>query len=232
MVDNTALLTSGDKIYARKRKAKKEQVEEVSFDPKARRSFLTGFHKRKVQRRENAIAQIKAREREDRLELRKERREQQQELLAQKIRENKEYYGIVDSGSSNGSSESGGDDDGDDGDDSAEEDDDKDVSVLRGDDSVTTVTVTKDFDPTNIDDEEIGLERKLTPQTLASNLERQLNKARRRNGEDGGSGDENNGPAKKQPKKKTKKFRYETKAKRHERTVKERGKTKKRGGRK
>ncbi|KAI8321307.1 hypothetical protein GQ54DRAFT_251478, partial [Martensiomyces pterosporus] len=77
--DNATLLTSGNKAYAKKRKARREQVEEVAFDPKARRTFLTGFHKRKVERRERAMAQLKEREREDRLEMRREKREQQQE---------------------------------------------------------------------------------------------------------------------------------------------------------
>lgn len=39
-------------------------VEEVTFDPAAREEFLTGFHKRKVQRAKHAqeIAEKKARE--------------------------------------------------------------------------------------------------------------------------------------------------------------------------
>ncbi|KAJ2811339.1 hypothetical protein GGI24_006847, partial [Coemansia furcata] len=66
--NNAALLTKGSKVYAKKRRAKKEQVEKIEFDPKARHSFLTGFHKRKLERRENAIAQAKAKDREDYLE--------------------------------------------------------------------------------------------------------------------------------------------------------------------
>ncbi|KAJ2615049.1 hypothetical protein GGF44_005970, partial [Coemansia sp. RSA 1694] len=101
MRDNAALLTKGSKVYAKKRKARKEQVEKVEFDPKARRSFLTGFHKRKLERRETAIAQAKAKEREDHLELRREKREQQKDLLAQRIMENKSYYGIATSDNEN-----------------------------------------------------------------------------------------------------------------------------------
>ncbi|PIA15129.1 hypothetical protein COEREDRAFT_28231, partial [Coemansia reversa NRRL 1564] len=74
--NNSTTLTRGGRVYAKKRKAKRAQVEEVVFDPTARHSFLTGFHKRKVQRREHAVAEAKAYERQEKLDMRRERREQ------------------------------------------------------------------------------------------------------------------------------------------------------------
>lgn len=49
---------------AKRRKVTTTAVEEVNFDPDARQEFLTGFHKRKVQRSKHAqeIAEKKAKE--------------------------------------------------------------------------------------------------------------------------------------------------------------------------
>ncbi|KAK2755499.1 hypothetical protein FQN54_006436 [Arachnomyces sp. PD_36] len=62
---------------AKRRKVTTTAVEELNFDPDARQEFLTGFHKRKVQRAKNAqeIAEKKAKEekRESRRKLREER---------------------------------------------------------------------------------------------------------------------------------------------------------------
>lgn len=220
MRDNAAILTAGSKAYAKKRKARKEQVEEVSFDPDARRTFLTGFHKRKVQRRERAIAQAKAKEREEHLEMRREKREQRKEMLAQKIMESKTQYGI-DSPKEEDEKEDSED---------SEDDKQKDVSVLPGESSVTTVTVTKGFDPTRIDDEDQsdGLQQRLTPQDILKKL---MNEAIEPSSvqEDDEEGKEEDGDNKQKSKtkpnqKKKKKFRYETKAKRAERNYKAKGK--------
>ncbi len=42
-------------------------VDEITFDPAARQEYLTGFHKRKVQRIENAKDQAAKREKEERV---------------------------------------------------------------------------------------------------------------------------------------------------------------------
>ncbi|KAJ2161699.1 hypothetical protein GGF46_001292 [Coemansia sp. RSA 552] len=198
--DNTTVLTRGARVYAKKRRARRAQVEEVQFDPKERRSFLTGFHKRKVQRREKAQAEAKALERREALQMRRERRSEQQEQLAQKMFENKQYYDpaaaasglLVDQDSSD------------------EAEDDEGVEVLEGDSSVTTVTVTRDFDPVGMDDEESGLGRRLTPQELADKLKRTI----RERAEAGPEDDADAAAETRKPKKRTKNFRYETKAKR------------------
>jgi ribosomal RNA-processing protein 17 len=48
----------------KRRKVVTTTVEEINFDPDARQEFLTGFHKRKLERAKNAqkIAEKKARE--------------------------------------------------------------------------------------------------------------------------------------------------------------------------
>ncbi|KAJ2805751.1 hypothetical protein H4R21_001138 [Coemansia helicoidea] len=202
MSDNAAVLTRGAQVYARKRKARQEQVAEVQFDSKDRRTFLTGFHKRKVQRREHAQAQAQEQAREERLKLRREQRVQKKEELAQRL------FGPTQAESSGGEFSDGSDG----GEDSGAED--AEVEVLQGDTSVTTVTVTRDFDPAAIGSTGISLDKKLSPQDIAARLERNLTKCLEDDGEsDGGAA----APAAKANAKSNKKapqkqFRYETKA--------------------
>ncbi|KAJ2359918.1 hypothetical protein H4S01_005956 [Coemansia sp. RSA 2610] len=194
MADNARLLTRGTRALAMKRKARQQEVEEVQFDPKARQTFLTGFHKRKVERREKAAASIKAQERQEYLQMRKERREEQQEQLAAKLL------------GQNAQDEEGGDD-------AEQSGSDKEaVEVLEGAGSVTTVTVTRGFDADDMSSDAAGLERRLAPHEVAQQLERNL----RRRMESAGDGEEakKDKKDKKDGKKGTKKFRYETKAKR------------------
>lgn len=56
--------------YPKKRKAQ-PKVEEVNFDPEARHEFLTGFHKRKVQRIKHAQDAAEKRMREEKRQDRK-----------------------------------------------------------------------------------------------------------------------------------------------------------------
>ncbi|KAJ1899514.1 hypothetical protein LPJ66_002062 [Kickxella alabastrina] len=212
MSDNAAVLTSGSKVYAKKRKARKEQVEEIEFDPKARRTFLTGFHKRKVERRETAIEQAKQKEREELLKLRRERREQQQEALIDKLRENKSVYGGADSDSESGSDDGSGAVSG--GEDEGKDEDGAETSVLTGETSVTTVKVVRDFDPRNLVEDEILLEKRLTPQGLIDKLKKDVAERARRAEADAIREKKEAEAARKSQKKKPKKFRYETKAKR------------------
>lgn len=55
---------------SRKRKAV-HAIEEIAFDNSARAEFLTGFHKRKVQRQKHAQEEAAKRAREEKIELRK-----------------------------------------------------------------------------------------------------------------------------------------------------------------
>ena len=54
------------------KRRKVEQVEEITFNPEARQEYLTGFHKRKLQRIENARDAAAKREKEERVKARKE----------------------------------------------------------------------------------------------------------------------------------------------------------------
>ncbi|CAM0141524.1 ergosterol biosynthesis protein [Umbelopsis sp. WA50703] len=79
-MNNTKLLSAGSKIYARKRKLKKETIERIDFDFDARKEFLTGFHKRKLERKKKAREVAIERERVDRLQARAEAREERKRL--------------------------------------------------------------------------------------------------------------------------------------------------------
>ena len=57
---------------ATKRRKLNNQIEEITFDPAARQEYLTGFHKRKQQRIENAKEAALKKEKEERV---KERRQ-------------------------------------------------------------------------------------------------------------------------------------------------------------
>ena len=55
----------------KRRKAKVPEIEEISFDITARQDYLTGFHKRKLQRAKHAKEQAVERERLEKIEARK-----------------------------------------------------------------------------------------------------------------------------------------------------------------
>ncbi|GAA5802723.1 nucleolar protein 12 [Helicostylum pulchrum] len=84
---NTDILSAGSKIYAKKRKIKKETVESVDFDPVSRTEFLTGFHKRKVERKNKTREKYALLAKEEKLIHRKEVREQRQALAEKNVAE-------------------------------------------------------------------------------------------------------------------------------------------------
>lgn len=59
------------KPSAKRRKLNTSAVEEVTFDPAARFDYLTGFHKRKVQRTKQAQEAAAQKARQERIEERK-----------------------------------------------------------------------------------------------------------------------------------------------------------------
>ncbi|KAF8638055.1 hypothetical protein AX16_010687 [Volvariella volvacea WC 439] len=133
---NLQYLTRQHNIVAAKRRAKRDQVNEILFDEDARRQFLTGFHKRKQAKVEAAKRKAKEREKQDRL---RERREQR-EALRERARENallveKAYGGQVDEDSekewSGITSASAGPDE----------------EEYEGEETLATVTIVEDFDP-------------------------------------------------------------------------------------
>ncbi|CEP12557.1 hypothetical protein [Parasitella parasitica] len=84
---NTDILSAGSKVYAKKRKAKKETVESVDFDEASRTEFLTGFHKRKVERKNRTKEKYALLAKEEKLRNRKEAREQRQRLADKNVQE-------------------------------------------------------------------------------------------------------------------------------------------------
>lgn len=82
---NKQILTGGEKY--RQDKAKKYGVDEVVFDKLAREEFLTGFHKRKVERQKKAQAYHKEQERLAKIEARKLARAEKQREIDERLRQ-------------------------------------------------------------------------------------------------------------------------------------------------
>ncbi|CEG70641.1 hypothetical protein RMATCC62417_06503 [Rhizopus microsporus] len=86
-VKNTDILSAGSKIYAKKRKAKQETVEYVEFDPEKRQEYLTGFHKRKLERKNKTKEKYAKLAKEEKLRSRREAREERQRLADKNVQE-------------------------------------------------------------------------------------------------------------------------------------------------
>jgi len=128
--DNIATLTRSHSAIAAKKRAKHAQIKEVVFDDEARRSFLTGFHKRKVARREQSKKTALLREKQERLETRRQRRLALAERAARNAAEVERAYGACTEGDEGGvHSEL----------EEAEEE-------YEGEEQLATVTVVQDFD--------------------------------------------------------------------------------------
>ncbi|ODV96789.1 hypothetical protein PACTADRAFT_48603 [Pachysolen tannophilus NRRL Y-2460] len=95
---NREILTGGKK-YAQKQQ-KKHRVDEVVFDKESREEYLTGFHKRKIQRQKKAQEFNKERERLAKIEERKKIRDERKEVVAKQLEryneQLKDLSGIVD----------------------------------------------------------------------------------------------------------------------------------------
>ncbi|KAK2750192.1 hypothetical protein FQN57_004689 [Myotisia sp. PD_48] len=82
----------------RRKTAAAARIEEISFDPEARQEYLTGFHKRKLQRAKHAqgIAEKKAKEErlEQRRKIREERKADFQRALDQHRAQMREANGL------------------------------------------------------------------------------------------------------------------------------------------
>mmetsp|Transcript_8691 Transcript_8691/g.10834 ORF Transcript_8691/g.10834 Transcript_8691/m.10834 type:complete len:270 (-) Transcript_8691:12-821(-) len=81
---NREILTGGKK-YAQKQ-AKKYGVDEVVFDKDSRQEYLTGFHKRKLQRQKKAQEYNKEQERLARIEERKKMREEKKKDIETQLK--------------------------------------------------------------------------------------------------------------------------------------------------
>ncbi|KAI9442388.1 nucleolar protein 12-domain-containing protein [Lactarius indigo] len=101
MTSNIKSLTQSHKVIRAKRKQKREQVPAIVFDEDARREFLTGFHKRKLEKREESKKRALAREKQEHLEARREQRRILAEQAIQNAAKVEEAYGgfVQDTGS-------------------------------------------------------------------------------------------------------------------------------------
>ncbi|KAH7306064.1 putative ribosomal RNA-processing protein 17 [Rhexocercosporidium sp. MPI-PUGE-AT-0058] len=68
-----------------KRRKTEHKIEEISFDNDARADYLTGFHKRKVQRAKRAQEEAVKKGREERVVMRKQLREERKQELEQHV---------------------------------------------------------------------------------------------------------------------------------------------------
>lgn len=84
---NREILTGGRKYKEAKRS--KNRVEEVTFDSESRVTYLTGFHKRKVERKKNAQKHAEDMAKKERIEERARIREERKEQVRKKLEEMK-----------------------------------------------------------------------------------------------------------------------------------------------
>ncbi|KAF5208702.1 putative ribosomal RNA-processing protein [Clavispora lusitaniae] len=85
---NREILTGGKKYQ--QKQAKKFGVDEVVFDKESRQEYLTGFHKRKLERKKKAQQYYKEQERLAKIAERKETREEQQRTFEEQLKQLKE----------------------------------------------------------------------------------------------------------------------------------------------
>lgn len=197
-------------------------VEEITFDPAAREEFLTGFHKRKLARVKHAQEEAAKKEREERVKQRREMRQQRKEDLERHVQEVNALLKKADGELSEGEDE----------DDEAADEEGEDeewtgfeepVEINReeeyiDEDKYTTITVetvdisksgfSKPEEAGSEEDSEGGREAAVGSKLQASNKQVWTKEK----------------PSKDRPKKKKKKFRYESKADRKVTRLKERSK--------
>ncbi|KAF8161192.1 nucleolar protein 12-domain-containing protein [Crassisporium funariophilum] len=144
--NNFTVLTQSHKAIAAKKKAKREQIKEITFDDEARREFLTGFHKRKLAKAEAARSKAKEREKQDRLEARREQRRMLREQAIENSTQVEKAYGAVIAHSCSA------DEDADDwtGIGSSQKQDNGRDEEFEDEEMLATVTVIEDFDPDTI----------------------------------------------------------------------------------
>ncbi|ORZ21593.1 nucleolar protein 12 [Absidia repens] len=84
---NTDILSAGSKVYEKKRRMKKETVEAIDFDFDKRQEFLTGFHKRKLERKQASRDKYKEKERQERIKFRAENKAERQREVNNRLAE-------------------------------------------------------------------------------------------------------------------------------------------------
>ncbi|KAJ6625527.1 nucleolar protein 12-domain-containing protein [Mycena sp. CBHHK59/15] len=157
---NIASLTRSHNAIAAKKNAKRTQIKEILFDDDARSEFLTGFHKRKLAKADAARKKAVEREKQERLEMRREQRRTLRERAIENAAQVEKAYGAVDVDEDDaqwtGISGSDGKDKGK----QMEEE-------YEDEDMLATVTVVEDFDPDSFIH---GPRLKTTPAQSASSV--------------------------------------------------------------
>ncbi|EON99519.1 putative rrna processing protein rrp17 protein [Phaeoacremonium minimum UCRPA7] len=69
-----------------KKRKKDHAIEEISFDNSAREEYLTGFHKRKLQRKKYAEEQAAEKARQEKIELRKQIRDERKQAVEDHVK--------------------------------------------------------------------------------------------------------------------------------------------------
>ncbi|KAG8852278.1 hypothetical protein FRB91_006718 [Serendipita sp. 411] len=196
---NVAVLTRENQVWASKKKQKKEQVKEILFDDTARREYLTGFRKRKLARQEAGKARAMEKERQARLEERREIRKELKERAVKNAREvERTYGGEYDSGNPGEASTS-----------SQTGPHQEDVQY-EDQEQLATVTIVEEFNPDDFRSANTGVRKRETAQEHPRKPDRRKEKALMLSK-----------PSIKKPK-----FHYETKAARKHEKLKQRARRK------
>ncbi|KAH8985934.1 nucleolar protein 12-domain-containing protein [Lactarius hatsudake] len=144
MTSNIKSLTQSHKVIRAKRKQKREQVPAIVFDEDARREFLTGFHKRKLAKKEESKKRALAREKQEHLEARREQRRILAEQATQNAAKVEAAYGgfVEDTGSDDeewhGIASAPSNDAG------------LEQETYSDEEQLATVTIVEDFDPSTL----------------------------------------------------------------------------------
>ncbi|KAF8265807.1 nucleolar protein 12-domain-containing protein [Lactarius quietus] len=145
MTSNIKSLTQSHKAIRAKKKQKREQVPAIVFDDDARREFLTGFHKRKLAKKEESKKRALAREKQQHLEARREQRRVLAEQATQNAARVEEAYGgfVQDAESDDGEWRGIG---------SAPSNDAglEQEAAYSDEEQLATVTIVEDFDPSTL----------------------------------------------------------------------------------
>ncbi|TFY78646.1 hypothetical protein EWM64_g5364 [Hericium alpestre] len=192
MASNLSVLTKSHQIIASKKRQRKQQIKEIT-------EFLTGFHKRKLAKTEEGKKKAIERDKQERLETRREQRKMLAEQAIENAAKVEKAYGAVIAGSDDDDEEWTGF-----GSDAKGKG--KDEAEYSDEEQVATVTVVEDFDPDTLIHGEAPIPRSpsagdVEPRQRAIKSEK---------------------PLKKVEKLKPKKIKYQTKAARKAETGKQR----------
>ncbi|KAH9054196.1 nucleolar protein 12-domain-containing protein [Lactarius vividus] len=143
MTSNIKSLTQSHKVIRAKRKQKREQVPAIVFDEDARREFLTGFHKRKLAKKEESKRRALAREKQEHLEARREQRRILAEQATQNAAKVEEAYGGLVQDTRSDDEEWHGIA-------SAPSNDALEQETYSDEEQLATVTIVEDFDPSTL----------------------------------------------------------------------------------